>query len=123
MPPFKAVVPPALVVRLVSGVVPPIAPVKVVVPVLLAVRLPPPSRVLLNAIGPVPVVIVRSPPKVTPWFSVTASLVVVRVRIPVVVIAPAPFCSIAPSVVRLALRANVPALVSVSVPVLVVVIG
>src|SRR5689334_15222554 len=123
VPPLRSVVPPALVVRLVNGVVPPMAPAKVVVPVLLAVRLPAPSIVLLKLIGPVPVAIVRSPPRVTAWVRVTASLVVVIVRLPVVVIAPAPFWVIAPSAARFALSAKRPALVSVSVPLLVVVMG
>jgi len=39
LPPFTAVVPPALVVSELNGVLPPTAPASVVVPVLLRVRL------------------------------------------------------------------------------------
>ncbi len=64
--PLRSVVPPALVVSDVKGVVPPTAPSKVVRPVVLSVRFWAPSTVLPNVMAPPTVLVsVVSAPSVT----------------------------------------------------------
>ena len=75
-----AVAPPALVVRLVSAVVPPTAPAKVVAPVVFTASVCAPLTVPLKAIAPLPLLA-----SVVAPVSVTASL---YVCVPLVVIAP-----------------------------------
>ena len=65
-PPLISTVPPALVVRLVKGVVPPTAPWKTVAPVVLTVKFFGPLRVLAKVMLPALVLAsVLSTPKLT----------------------------------------------------------
>ena len=80
-----AVLPPALVVRLLSGIVLPTKPPNVVVPVLLAAKLKAPLRVLPKVIAPAPAFKIVLAPSVTGLFIVIALFVVVRLPLRVVV--------------------------------------
>ena len=64
-PPLIAVVPPALVVRVVRALVAPTAPPNVVVPVELAARLNKPLTVLTKLMSPAPAFRVVFAPRVT----------------------------------------------------------
>ena len=59
---------------------------------------------------------------VTPVANLTSSAVVVIVRVPVTVVAPAPFCVTAPSALMFAFTVSSPAFVNITTPLLVVVI-
>ena len=65
-PPLMATVPPASVVTLVRGVVPPTAPVNVVTPEVFTAKVCAPFKVLPNVMSPLPVLVnVVAAPKVT----------------------------------------------------------
>ena len=77
-PPLMAVEPPASVVRLVRAVVPPTAPVSVVIPVLFNARLWAPLTVLPKLMLPLPALTAVVPARVAAPATVTLPLVVLR---------------------------------------------
>jgi len=79
--PVNVVVPPASVVKLVSGVVAPTVEMKRVAPVLFAVNAWAPSTAPVKVMSPAPTLIVRSPLSEVAPVMLTALFVVVRVKL------------------------------------------
>jgi len=85
--PVRVVAPPALVVKLASGVVPPTVVLKRIVPVLLAASACPPLTAPVKVMLPEPALTVRPalrlvvPPKVTALFVVASTLVAATVTL------------------------------------------
>jgi len=85
--PVKVVVPPASVVKLVSGVFAPIVELKSVAPVLSAISACAPSTAPVKVILPEPVLTMRSPLRVVVPPTVTALFVVASVLVAAMVTA------------------------------------
>jgi len=77
--PVRVVAPPALVVKLASGVVPPTVVLKRIVPVLFAMSACAPLTAPVNVMLPLPVLTVSPPLRAVVPLNVTGLFVVVRV--------------------------------------------